>query len=106
MVYFTASVLALAAAVGSVSAHWRSGGPSNVTEVHITGTHLSYNATSHVARGLSARAVWLQQEYIDAHNNERAKHGAAALIWDDSLSASAQSWANQCKFEVSLIGCR
>lgn len=96
---FTSSVLGLVlAATTSVSAHWRSSGPSNTTEIHITGSHL--NATAYTAHQLSTRAVWLQQEYIDAHNNERAKHGAKALVWDDSLSASALAWANQCKFEV------
>ncbi len=97
MVHFAASALALFAAVTSVSAHWRSG----AKELHMTGTHL--NTTSLAARHLDTRAVWLQQEYIDAHNNERAKHGAKALIWDDSLSASALAWASQCKFEVYLF---
>ncbi|KAH7344519.1 CAP domain-containing protein [Rhizoctonia solani] len=69
-----------------------------------TGTHLSFNATSHAAHNLSARAVWTQREYIDAHNIERAKQGAAALIWDDSLSTSAQAWSDQCKFEHSHAG--
>ncbi|KAF8609796.1 PR-1-like protein [Ceratobasidium sp. AG-I] len=96
---FTSSVIGLVlAATTSVSAHWR----SNATEIHTTGSHL--NATAHTARHLDTRAVWLQQEYIDAHNNERAKHGAKALIWDDSLSASALAWANQCKFEHSQSG--
>lgn len=104
MVQFAASVLALVAAASSVSAHWRSDGPSNTTEVHITGTHLGYNTTSHATRDLSTRAVWLQQEYITAHNNERAKHGAKALVWDDALSASALAWANQCKFQHSRAG--
>ncbi|CAE6425065.1 unnamed protein product [Rhizoctonia solani] len=97
MVLFTASVLALVAA-GSVSAHWRDN-ISNVTEIHMTSTHLSSNATL-----LSARAVPQQQQYLDAHNNKRAKHGAKALVWDDALSASAQAWANQCKFEHSQSG--
>ncbi|KAJ1310965.1 hypothetical protein OPQ81_009476 [Rhizoctonia solani] len=103
MIFFTTSILTLVAAASSVSAHWRDK-VANITEVHMTGTHLGFNATSHATRGLSARAVWLQQEYIDAHNNERAKHGAAALVWDDSLSASAQAWSNQCKFEHSQAG--
>ncbi|CAE7119688.1 unnamed protein product [Rhizoctonia solani] len=99
MVRFTASVLALVAAASSVSAHWRDN-TSKSSEIHITGTHLNFNATSH----LSTRAVAQQQQYLDAHNNERAKHGAVALVWDDSLSASAQAWANQCKFEHSQAG--
>ncbi|CEL58179.1 Fruiting body protein SC7 OS=Schizophyllum commune GN=SC7 PE=2 SV=1 [Rhizoctonia solani AG-1 IB] len=99
MVHLTTSILALAVAAGSVSAHWRDS-TSRATEIHMTGTHLGFNATSL----LSARAVPQQQQYLDAHNNERAKHGAKALVWDDALSASAQAWANQCKFQHSQAG--
>ncbi|CCO27259.1 Fruiting body protein SC7 [Rhizoctonia solani AG-1 IB] len=74
MVHLTTSILALAVAAGSVSAHWRDS-TSRATEIHMTGTHLGFNATSL----LSARAVPQQQQYLDAHNNERAKHGAKAL---------------------------
>ncbi|CAE6425088.1 unnamed protein product [Rhizoctonia solani] len=84
MICFT-TVLTLATAVGSVSAHWRDN-VSNITEIHKTGTHLG-NETSRTARNLSART-----------------HGAAALIWDDNLSASAQAWSDQCKFEHSQAG--
>ncbi|CAE6444087.1 unnamed protein product [Rhizoctonia solani] len=98
MVRFTASTLVLVSAASLVSAHWREK-VSNNTEIHITGSHLGFNATH-----LSSRAVPQQQQYLDAHNNERSKHGAVALVWDDSLSASAQAWANQCKFEHSQAG--
>ncbi|KAJ1307609.1 hypothetical protein OPQ81_001704 [Rhizoctonia solani] len=87
MVRSTAAILALVAAAGSVSAHWRDGVPT----VNMTGTHL-----------LSARAV--PQDYLTAHNNERAKHGAQALVWDNALASSAQDWANQCKFQHSQSG--
>ncbi|KAL5634879.1 hypothetical protein ACGC1H_002789 [Rhizoctonia solani] len=86
MVRSTAAVLALAAA-GSVSAHWR----EEVRTVNMTGTHL-----------LAARAV--PQDYLTAHNDERAKHGAKALVWDNGLASSAQAWANQCKFQHSQAG--
>ncbi|KAG8735633.1 hypothetical protein FRC10_010338 [Ceratobasidium sp. 414] len=89
MVQLTAPVVALLAATTAVSAHWREAHSVNTTEVHKTGTHLA------------GRAVPMQQQYLDAHNNERAAHGAVALAWDDSLSASAQAWANQCKFQAS-----
>ncbi|KAG9080439.1 hypothetical protein FRC06_006583, partial [Ceratobasidium sp. 370] len=87
MVQSTARVVALLAATTAVSAHWRDAHSVNTTEVHMTGTHLA------------SRAVPMQQQYLDAHNNERAAHGAVKLVWDDSLSASAQAWANQCKFQ-------
>lgn len=31
-----------------------------------------------------------------AHNAERARVGAAPLLWDERIAASAQAWANQC----------
>jgi uncharacterized protein YkwD len=83
MVRSTTAALALVVAAGSVSAHWR----EEVSNVNMTGTHL-----------LASRAV--PQDYLTAHNNERAKHGAKALVWDNGLASSAQAWANQCKFQV------
>ncbi|EUC65428.1 fruiting body protein Sc7 [Rhizoctonia solani AG-3 Rhs1AP] len=103
MVSFTAALFALIALASSVSAHWQ-GNTLNSTEIHKIGSHLSFNATQLAIRDLSARTIWPHQDYIDAHNNERAKHGAAALAWDDGLSASAQAWSNQCKFERSRAG--
>ncbi|KAI0004287.1 CAP domain-containing protein [Russula compacta] len=41
------------------------------------------------------------QALLAAHNSVRAQHGAAALTWSQSLSSSAQEWANGCKFEHS-----
>ncbi|CUA73801.1 hypothetical protein RSOLAG22IIIB_01318 [Rhizoctonia solani] len=103
MVSFTALVLTLVAAASSVSAHWH-GKTFNTTEIHMTGIHLEFNTTLHTARGLSGRTEWSHQEYIDAHKNEHAKHGATAIVWDDFLSASAQAWSDQCKFERSRAG--
>ncbi|KAG8790968.1 hypothetical protein FRC12_010498 [Ceratobasidium sp. 428] len=68
MVYFT-PVVALLAAATAVSGHWRDSCSVNSTEIHMTGTHLAGRATT-------------QQQYLDAHNTERAAHGAAALTWD------------------------
>jgi len=31
-----------------------------------------------------------------AHNDVRAAHGVAPLVWDPALAAIAQAWANQC----------
>ncbi|KAG8738122.1 hypothetical protein FRC10_007268 [Ceratobasidium sp. 414] len=92
MVHFAAPVVTVLAAATAVSAHWRGARSVNATGVHMTGTHLA------------GRAVPMQQQYLDAHNNERAAHGAVALVWDDSLSASAQAWANQCIFQHSQAG--
>ncbi|KAJ7646605.1 PR-1-like protein [Roridomyces roridus] len=36
------------------------------------------------------------QSYLDLHNNERANHGAVALVWNNTLADAAQNWANQC----------
>ena len=38
------------------------------------------------------------KDYLDQHNNVRAKHGASPLTWNDTLSAAAQKWADGCKF--------
>jgi hypothetical protein len=37
-------------------------------------------------------------DYLSDHNTLRSKHSAAPLIWNDTLSAYAQKWANNCKF--------
>ncbi|CAE6472384.1 unnamed protein product [Rhizoctonia solani] len=86
MVRSTAAVLALVAA-GSVSALWR----EEARTVNMTGTHL-----------LATHAV--PQDYLTAHNDERANHGAEALVWDDGLASSAQAWADQCNFQHSQSG--
>jgi hypothetical protein len=41
------------------------------------------------------------EAYLSAHNAARARHGAAALTWSNSLSSVAQGWANGCKFKHS-----
>ncbi|KAG8730423.1 hypothetical protein FRC12_020278, partial [Ceratobasidium sp. 428] len=78
MVHFTTSVLAVLAVAATASAHWRDDSSTKATEIHMTGTHL-------VARAGD------QQAYLSAHNQERAAHGAQALVWDSGLAASAQA---------------
>jgi hypothetical protein len=51
-----------------------------------------------VQRSLSAAD---KQAYLSAHNNERAKFGAEALVWSDKLANAAASWANHCIFKHS-----
>jgi pathogenesis-related protein 1 len=41
------------------------------------------------------------EEYTSIHNEYRALHGAQNLIWNDTLSAKAQQWANGCVFQHS-----
>ncbi|CAE6349471.1 unnamed protein product [Rhizoctonia solani] len=79
MVRFTAAAFVITAAASSASA------------VSMTGTHL-----------LATRAV--SQDYLTAHNNERAKHGASALVWDSGLASTAQTWANKCNFSARTFG--
>ena len=39
--------------------------------------------------------------YLAAHNNFRAKHGAAAFKWNNTLAAAAQKEVNRCIFKHS-----
>jgi pathogenesis-related protein 1 len=39
------------------------------------------------------------QAVLDAHNAYRAKHCVPALTWSTGLAASAQQWANRCRFD-------
>ncbi|CAE6410824.1 unnamed protein product [Rhizoctonia solani] len=89
MVQLTTAILMLVAAVGtgSASVHRRNETPTG----SMTGTHI-----------FSARAM--PEDYLIVHNNERANHGASALIWDEDLASSAQAWADQCKFQHSQTG--
>ncbi|KDQ08304.1 hypothetical protein BOTBODRAFT_139021 [Botryobasidium botryosum FD-172 SS1] len=43
-------------------------------------------------------------EYLVPHNTYRAAHGAAPLTWSPTLTASAQAWADGCKFTYSGPG--
>ncbi|KAG8761914.1 hypothetical protein FRC11_012276 [Ceratobasidium sp. 423] len=90
MVQLTTAILLLVAAIGTgaVSVHRR----GDVPVVNRADTRLC-----------SARPTELN-DYLTAHNDERAKHGAKALIWDENLVSSAQAWANQCKFDHSQSG--
>ncbi|KAK1218556.1 hypothetical protein PQX77_018760, partial [Marasmius sp. AFHP31] len=40
-------------------------------------------------------------DVLNAHNDFRAQHGAAALTWSDTLANAAQNWADRCVFEHS-----
>lgn len=45
----------------------------------------------------------LAQAALNAHNNLRAQHGAAPLVWDDSLASAAQDWANKCPSDLTAL---
>ncbi|KAG8731435.1 hypothetical protein FRC11_004170 [Ceratobasidium sp. 423] len=70
-------ILAATAGTGSVPIHRR----DEVLTLSTTGTHI-----------FSTRAA--PEDYLIVHNNERASHGASALIWDEDPGSSVQAWAN------------
>ncbi|KAJ1307611.1 hypothetical protein OPQ81_001706 [Rhizoctonia solani] len=82
MICATAVLLALTAIAGAAPTHRHDEDPSSEL--------------------LAARAA--PQDYLTPHNNERARHGARALVWDNALASSAQAWANQCQFRHSQSG--
>jgi hypothetical protein len=42
-----------------------------------------------------------QKAYLSAHNTFRASHGAAALVWNQTLSDAGAKWAKKCVFQHS-----
>ena len=62
---------------------------------------------SRSADSLVNRAAPPQSEidqWLEAHNDERAQHGAVALVWNQTLSDKAADWASQCIWEHSNSG--
>ncbi|KAL0061350.1 hypothetical protein AAF712_011808 [Marasmius tenuissimus] len=57
-------------------------------------------ASLSAASAIEARAPVLN-DVLKAHNDFRAKHGAAKLTWSDTLANAAQKWANRCEFKHS-----
>ncbi|KAL1289408.1 hypothetical protein HN51_057627 [Arachis hypogaea] len=43
------------------------------------------------------------KDYVDAHNVARSEVGEPSLIWDDSVAAYAQNYANQRRKDCQLI---
>jgi hypothetical protein len=41
------------------------------------------------------------QAYLNGHNSVRAQHGAVNLVWNNTLAAAAQQWADGCVFAHS-----
>ncbi|KAI0640079.1 CAP domain-containing protein [Trametes polyzona] len=89
MQFSIALIASLIAASGLVSA---------VPLDHESGS-TSGNYARAAAKGATSQSDINQ--YLQAHNSIRAKHGAAPLKWSDDLSAKAQSWADKCVFKHS-----
>jgi hypothetical protein len=44
------------------------------------------------------------KDLLDRHNSYRAKHNVPNLTWDPKLAASARTLANECVYEMSVLG--
>jgi hypothetical protein len=44
------------------------------------------------------------KDLLDRHNSYRAKHNVPNLTWDPKLAASARTLANECVYEISVLG--
>lgn len=42
-----------------------------------------------------------KQEALESHNELRAEHHAAPLVWDASLASYAENYASKCRFQHS-----
>lgn len=45
-----------------------------------------------------------EQAILKAHNDERATHGAKALVYNPDLAAAAQRWADKCVYQHGGAG--
>ncbi|OLR93183.1 hypothetical protein BJP25_16940 [Actinokineospora bangkokensis] len=61
-------------------------------------------ATAPVSPAAEAPSLDLKQEALTAHNEARARYGAAPLSWNDALYSDALAWARSCKFQHSVSG--
>ena len=82
-----------------------SGGPNNMTN---SGLRLEGNTTGNstypVYNGSRNNDIYsgggdLASMIVDGHNRVRADVGVAPLVWNDSLAASAQAWADHLAAE-------
>jgi uncharacterized protein YkwD len=47
-----------------------------------------------------APSGWAERDgLLAAHNELRARHGSAPLVWSENLAKGAQGWADACVFE-------
>ncbi|KAL1745157.1 CAP domain-containing protein [Schizophyllum fasciatum] len=71
----------------------------------LTAATLLTAAAAANAVAVSARAPQSEiDDWLKAHNDERAAHGAAALTWNQGLADKAADWAGQCIWEHSNAG--
>jgi pathogenesis-related protein 1 len=57
--------------------------------------------SAHPTHQSRAIASSISSQFLQAHNNIRAQHGAKGLAWSQTLADKAQEWANQCDFSHS-----
>ncbi|TRM65805.1 CAP domain-containing protein [Schizophyllum amplum] len=97
----TATVAASSSAAAPSSAVSSSvAAPSSVASSAEAPSSIASSAASSPS-AVSAQVTDDQQAYLDGHNNERAKHGAAALTWSADLASYAQNYGAQCVWEHS-----
>ena len=56
------------------------------------------HTSAHHRRSLSDQII---TQFLDAHNQVRAAHGAAAVTWSYSLGAQAQMWTSSCSWKAT-----
>lgn len=88
--------------------HARRPSPARVLSLLVTLAVVLVAAPRHAAaRQLQAGASISNADaasVVSTHNKHRARHGAPPLVWDKTVAASAQAWADRCKFEHSSSG--
>lgn len=65
--------------------------------------NLANVALSIVAGPANSASAQIESQSIAAHNSFREKYGAPPMTWDPALASAAQSWANKCKSDQSLL---
>jgi uncharacterized protein YkwD len=66
--------------------------------------HLSranHVATTKKSASSTTSTLPLSSQFLQAHNNIRAQHGAENLAWSKTLANKAEEWANECQFSHS-----
>ena len=78
---------------------------TSIMQFTLTAATLLTAAAAANAFAVTPRAAQSEiDDWLKAHNDERAAHGAAALTWNQALADKAADWANGCVFEHSNAG--
>ncbi|GAA5991891.1 hypothetical protein JCM10908_002257 [Rhodotorula pacifica] len=78
-----------------------SGGGTQSGTATKTGTSSSPSPTSGGSSDSSSSNDPMIRDCLAAHNDFRATHHADALVWNTTLQAAAQKWADHCEWEHS-----